>query len=103
MRFLGAAFRDLYGGIILYNISSEELKILKKMVNMAHEDRTIMFLQPTDIGLGSNTTEKRIAFKKILKKLKEHGLIESYNEFEGTVNVENVIMEKEAYNKINNK
>ena len=81
-------------------ILDKELKILKKMMIMANKDRTIILLQPEDIGMGSNAPEKRNAFKQLLKELKNQGLIESYIDYENTAYVQKVVIAEEIYSEL---
>lgn len=81
-------------------ISNEELKILKKMMTMANKDRTIILLQPEDIGISSNTLEGRNVFKQRLKELKNQGLIESYIDSKNIAYVQKVIIAEEIYSEL---
>ena len=85
---------------MLDKISNEELKILKKMMTMANKDRTIILLQPEDIGISSNTLEGRNVFKQRLKELKNQGLIESYIDYENTAYVQKVVIAEEIYSEL---
>lgn len=85
---------------MLDKISNEELKILKKMMTMANKDRTIILLQPEDIGISSNTLEGRNVFKQRLKELKNQGLIESYIDSKNIAYVQKVIIAEEIYSEL---